>query len=74
MRSAWLPFVTGFVAGALALWLLVTVSVGWYSYQLWGESNCKSIATRGMEFDAGTEIVPGQANPCYHRSARFHLP
>ena len=52
-------------------WLFVAVSAGWYDYQLWGDSRCQTIKERGMQFESGTEIVPGQPNPCYHRTARF---
>lgn len=64
----------GWLLGLATLWTVMAVSGGWYTYTLFGESQCRSLQHAGVDFAAGIEIVPNQTNPCYHRYARLRFP
>jgi len=72
-KRAYLPFMLSVIVLAIVLAGGLRL-LGTYDYRLLGKSDCSELTIFGDNFPDGTEIVPGQSNPCYLRVRRFHLP
>jgi hypothetical protein len=68
------PILVGWLLGLVTFWLVLALSGGWYTYELYPKPACDTALQRGWDMPPGMEVAPGQPNPCYFRYQRFHLP
>lgn len=66
-------FVLGCIAGALIVGSILSLSGGWYEYEMLDPTRCAMFKNGSFNVSPG-HIAPNQPNECYIRTPRIYLP